>query len=96
MPAGMARNESDRLKCLQGGIMNELEKNQQIADFICRDFEWEGRQFQLGECVALLDGEVVAVASDLDQALQELREIEPDPRRGMLVEVRKPVVDVIR
>ena len=76
--------------------MNELEKNQEIADAICRDFQWEGRDFQLGECVALLDGKVVAVASDLDQALQTLRRNEPDPRRGMLVEVRKPVVDVIR
>ena len=76
--------------------MNELERNQQIADSICCDFEWEGREFQLGECVALLDGEVVAVAADLDQALQTLREIEPDPQRGMLVEVRKPVIEVIR
>ena len=76
--------------------MNELEKNQQIADAICRDFAWQGREFQPRECVALLDGEVVAVASDLDQALEALRKLEPDPRRGMLVEVRKPVVDVIR
>lgn len=76
--------------------MTELEKNQQIADSICRDFEWEGREFQLGDCVALLDGEVVAVASDLDLALQTLRKIEPHPQRGMLVEVRKPVVEVIR
>ena len=76
--------------------MNELEKNQQVADAICRDFAWKGREFQPGEYVALLDGEVVAVASDLDQALEALRQLEPDPRRGMLVEVRKPVVDVIR
>jgi len=76
--------------------MSELEKNQEIADSICRDFQWEGREFQLGECVALLDGEVVAVEPNLDQALQTLREIEPDARRGMLVEVRKPAVEVIR
>lgn len=76
--------------------MSELDKNQEIADSICRDFEWQGREFQPGECVALLDGVVVAVASNLDQALQTLRTIEPDPRRGMLVEVRKPIVDVIR
>lgn len=76
--------------------MNELEHNQQVADVICRDFEWQGRKFQLGDCVVLLEGEVVAVAPDLDQALQTLRDIEPDPRRGMLVEVRKPVFDVVR
>jgi hypothetical protein len=76
--------------------MNERERNQEIADSICRDFQWQGREFQPGECVALLDGTVVAVAPDLDRALAVLRNIDPDPRRGMLVEVRKPVVDVIR
>lgn len=76
--------------------MNELDRNQHIADLICRDFAWQGRDFQPGDCVALLDGVVIAVAPDLDQALQLLRNIDPDPRRGMLLEVRKPVVDVIR
>ena len=75
--------------------MNERESNQQIADSICRDFQWQGREFKAGECVALLDGAVVAVASNLDQALEELRKIERD-RDGMLVEVREPVIDVIR
>jgi hypothetical protein len=84
------------LHTLRGGTMNERERNQQIADSICRDFKWQGREFQAGECVALLDGAVVAVASELDQALKALRKIEPDPRRGMLVEVREPVIDVIR
>lgn len=77
-------------------IMSELEKNQQIADSICRDFEWQGTKFRPGEWVALLDGAVVATAPDLDQALQKLRTIEPDPRRGMLVEARESVIDVIR
>lgn len=76
--------------------MTERDKNQKVADVICRDFAWEGRELHAGECVALLDGEVVAVASDLDEALHALRNIDPDPRRGMLVEVRHPVVDVIR
>ena len=76
--------------------MNEREMNQQIADSICRDFKWQEREFQAGDCVALLDGAVIAVAPDLDQALEALRKIEPDTRRGMLVEVREPVVDVIR
>lgn len=76
--------------------MSELETNQQTADSICRDFRWQGIQFQPGDCVVLLDGSVVAVAPNLDQALQTLRTIEPDPGRGMLVEVRQPVLDVIR
>ena len=76
--------------------MNELDRNQDVANSICRDFAWQGRLFQPGDCVALLDGVVIAVAPDVDQALPLLRKIDPNPRRGMLVEVRKPVVDVIR
>jgi hypothetical protein len=55
-----------------------------------------GRQFQQGECVALLDGRVVAVAANLDAALRALRALDPDPRRGMVFEVAAPVTDVIR
>lgn len=76
--------------------MNEADRNQRIADSICHDFKWEGRTFQIGQWVALLDGAVVAVSPSLDQALEILRSIEPDPDRGMLAQVGKPVVDVIR
>ena len=76
--------------------MNETLKNQQIADQICREFQWNGRQFTVGECVALLDGEIIAVAGSLDEALVALGAAEPDRTRGMLFEVRPPVVDVVR
>jgi len=76
--------------------MSELDKNQHVADVICSDREWEGKKFRLGECVVLLDGEVLSVETDLEQALETLRKIEPDPGRGMLVEVGKPIVEVIR
>jgi hypothetical protein len=46
--------------------------------------------------VALLDGELVAVTPDMDQALQALRAIDPDRDRGMIVEVGPLVPDVIR
>lgn len=76
--------------------MNDLDRNQDVADSICRDFAWQGRVFQPGDCVALRDGVVIAVAPDADQALPLIRKIDPNHRRGMLVEVGKPVVDVIR
>jgi len=76
--------------------MTEREQNQQVADAICDGFEWRGQRFQPGQCVALLDGEVVGVASALDEACRVLRDIDADPQRGMLVEVRRPVVEVIR
>ena len=76
--------------------MSERDINQQIAEQICNASRWNGREFRLGECVALLDGKVVAVAKDLDAALHALRTLEPNPQRGMVVEVGPPVTDVIR
>lgn len=76
--------------------MNEMETNQQVADQICNAGRWNGQAFSAGDCVALLDGKVVAVTKDLDAALRALRTLDPDPRRGMVFEVGLPVTDVIR
>jgi len=76
--------------------MNEMHLNQQVAEQICDARQSNGRHFQLGDCVALLDGQVVAVAGDLDAALRALRARDPDPGRGMVFEVATPVTDVIR
>ena len=76
--------------------MKEIDINQQVAEQICNSPGWNGKAFRSGECVALLDGKVVAVADDLDAALRALRVIEPNPRRGMVFEVGPPVTDVIR
>ena len=76
--------------------MNEMQLNQATADRICEGNSWHGRQFRQGDCVALLDGEVVAVADDLDVALKSLRATEANPRRGMVFEVAPPVIDFIR
>ena len=76
--------------------MDETQVNQEVAERICRGLQWNGRQLRSGECVALLDGQIVATAEDLDGALQALRTAEPDPRRGMVFEVAPPTTDVIR
>ncbi len=76
--------------------MNETQTNQTIAAQICSAGRWDGRLFRPGECVALLDGNVVAVAEDLGGALRALRALDPDPRRGMVLEVAPPVTDAIR
>jgi hypothetical protein len=76
--------------------MSEKERNQQVADRICESREWSGRQYHLGEYLALLDGAVVAEAGNLDGALRALRNLDPDPARGMIVEVSPPITDVIR
>lgn len=76
--------------------MTEREINQQIADQICNAGRLNGKPFRPGDCVALLDGQVVAVAEDLTGALHALRALDPNPTRGMVLEVGAPVIDVIR
>jgi len=76
--------------------MNEYELNQKVAERICQDLRWADRRFRMGDCVALLDGNVVAIADTPNDVLSALRSVAPDPARGMVVEVAPPVVDVIR
>ena len=75
--------------------MNEREMNQRVADQIIDAGGLNGKPYRPGEWVALLDGKVVAVAEDLDGALRALRQLDPNPQRGMIVEVGPVVVDVI-
>jgi hypothetical protein len=75
---------------------NEKERNLRIAEAMCREFQWQGRTFQEGECVALLDGNIVAVADNPDDAIAVLRAMDPNPQHGMVVQITSPTVDVIR
>ncbi len=76
--------------------MNDKETNLRIAEAICETFSWEDRTFKEGDYVALLDGKIVVVGETPDQAITALRALDPDPKRGMVLVVSHPVVDVIR
>ena len=76
--------------------MTEKERNLRVAEALCEDFQWDGKVFKQGEYVVLLDGKIIAVADNPDDAISELRSIDPDPKHGMVVEVSHPAVDVIR
>ena len=79
-----------------GVKMTEQERNLRIAQGVHRDFAWNGQSFQNGDFVALLDGQIVAVNDNADDAIAVLRALDSDPKRGMVVEVSPTVVDVIR
>lgn len=72
------------------------ERNLRIAEAIESEAQWEGTTFRQGQCVAILDGEIVAVADNPDDAINALRALDPDPRSGLVVPVEPPTVDVIR
>jgi len=76
--------------------MNETDLNRRIAQAVHRDFAWDGRTFQNGDFLALLDGKVVAVANTADDAIAALRACDPDPRRGMVIAVAPSAIDIIR
>ena len=76
--------------------MSEHDQNRRVAERMCQDFAWNGQPFDEGDCVALLDGVIVAVARLPDDAIAALRKLDPNPRRGMVVQVSRPSRDVIR
>ncbi len=76
--------------------MGEYERNQEAAQRICRDLRWSGRDFKVGDYVALLDGNLIAVADDPKEALRALRSIDPSIARGMILDVAASAADVIR
>ena len=76
--------------------MNDKERNLRIAEAMCRDFQWQDRTFREGEYVALLDGNILAVADNPDDAIAALRAVDPNPQHGMVVPITPPTVAVIR
>lgn len=76
--------------------MNDQEQNRRIAESICEQFSWNGQTFCEGEFVAILDGKIVGVSDNPDDAIKALRALDPDPKHGMVVEVAHPTIDVIR
>ena len=76
--------------------MSEKDRNLRIAESITTRFAWNDQTFHEGDCVALLDGQVIAVAKTPEAAISALRAREPDPKRGMVIEVAHPTIDVVR
>ncbi len=76
--------------------MHENDQNLRIAESISARFSWNGQEFHEGDYVALLDGQIIAVAKTPEAAISALRAHAPDPERGMVVEVARPAVDVVR
>ena len=75
--------------------MSAYEINQKAAEEICRTLRLNGQEFQLSECIALLDGKVVGIEKDLAAAVRALQAFDADSKRGMVFQVG-PAIDIIR
>jgi hypothetical protein len=76
--------------------MTEREINQRAAEQIGASGCLNGKRYQRGEWLALLDGKVVAASNTLDAAIRELRALEQDPQRGMIFQYGVTELDVVR
>jgi hypothetical protein len=76
--------------------MSEKDRNLRIAESITTRFAWNEQTFHEGDCVALLDGQIIAVAKTPEAAISALLAREPDPKRGMVIEVAHHTIDVVR
>lgn len=76
--------------------MSEREVNLRVAETLWKEHQWSGQTVRDGDYVALLDGDIIAVADNPDDVISALRAVEPDPERGMVTHVSPPKVDIIR
>ena len=70
--------------------------DEEIADKIHRDMEFDGHSFRLGQFVGLMEGRVVAVADTLEEVWHALDRIDPRPGAGFICIAEPPVPDIIR
>ena len=64
----------------------EQKQDEALARQINQDARTNPQSPYAGKYVGLLDGQVVAVTDTLDEVVEALVKIAPDPRRGMIVE----------
>jgi len=78
--------------------VSKLERaiDQDVAREICSRLEFSGKRFQWGQYVAILRGKVIAVGDSFDEVQRALTAQEPNPHKGLICQVDKPMLDVIR
>jgi hypothetical protein len=63
-----------------------LEINRALAERINQEARDNPHSPYAGKFVGLANGQVVATANDLDEAMRQLRSIEPDPQKSFCFE----------
>lgn len=76
--------------------MSKKELNLRVAETLWKEHRCNDQTVNDSDYVAILDGDIIAVADNPGDAISALRALDPDPRCGMVVDVRPPEMDVIR
>lgn len=67
--------------------INEVQQsNRQLARRINEEARRDPQSVYAGKFVGIANGQVVAVADDLDELVCRLRQVEPDPQRTFCIE----------
>jgi hypothetical protein len=61
-----------------------VEQEQRLNERVARRLAQEMAETHAGQWVGLVGGEVAAVAATLDEVVEAMRRIEPNPRRGLV------------
>ena len=72
------------------------QQEQAVADEILRDRAYAGRRFDIGDYIAILGNEIVAVGRSYETVAAALAQREPRRDRGMICLVSDAGPDVIR
>jgi len=67
-------------------LTEEQKQDEALARQINQDALTNPQSPYAGKYVGILDGKVVAVMDTLDEVVDALAKIEPDPKRGMILE----------
>ncbi len=62
------------------------QRNRELAQRINEEARRDPQSPYAGKFVGLANGQVVVVADSLEEVVQRLRQIEPDPQRGFCLE----------
>jgi len=65
------------------------QRNRELAERINREARSDPRSGYAGKYVGLANGQVVAVADDMDEMTRQLRQAETDPRKCFWVEASR-------
>ena len=70
-------------------------KDEEIAEQVCTTLTFRGRQFRLGEFVAILNGEVIASGDGFEEVDNALLHRGIEHGRGLVFQAGPPKPDII-